>query len=269
MIGYEDKLASIFKEHEGIIAVYLFGSQVSGKTDRFSDYDFAILFVDGFQEDKRWSILGDLLCKAFSVVGQDKADIVDLAEAPLWFQEVTVKTGKVIYETDREERMIYESELAQKLKEAGLPEYIEDGKMKNQDVQINLEIIEGNLEKLEALSKYGYEEFKTSFWYLDAAVRQIQTSIEALVDISRYIIRSLGLPPAEEYWRVPVILADAGYIEKDDSDIYVEMVRFRNLVVHFYYKVKPEEIYRIINEELPDIRRWRDSLLKVIDEFRG
>lgn len=261
-----DKLASIFKGQVGIVAVYLFGSQVSGKTDRFSDYDFAVMFRAGWQEGKRWNIVGDLLCKAFSVVGQDNADVVDLAESPLWFQGVVVKTGKVIYETDREERVIYENELVRRLKEAGLPEYTEDGNMKKQDVQINLETIEDNSEKLEAIRRLSYDEFVADFWYLDAAVHRLQTSIEALVDISRYVIRSLRLPPAEEYWQVPVVLADAGYIQKDDSAIYVEMVRFRNLVVHFYYKVKPEEVYRILTEELSDIRKWRDSLLKIIEE---
>ncbi|MBM3213253.1 DUF86 domain-containing protein [Candidatus Poribacteria bacterium] len=266
MITYIDKLHSIFKLQDGIIAIYLFGSQVRGNTDPFSDYDFAVLFTNGYDGDKKRKIIRDLLCNVFSVVGQDKADIIDLSEAPLWFQEVVLKTGKVIYETDREERIVYENELFHKLREAGSPEYVEDGKMKRQDVRINLETIDGNLEKLEALRRFSYQEFVKSFWYLDAAIRQIQTSIEALIDVSRYIIRSLNLPFAKEYWEVPVILGNAGYIEKDDVAIYVEMVSFRNLVVHFYYKVKPEEIYRIIHEDLPYIRKWRDSLLKVIEE---
>jgi uncharacterized protein YutE (UPF0331/DUF86 family) len=146
-----------------------------------------------------------------------------------------------------------------------LPEYVEDGKMKKQDVQVNFETIENNLEKLEGLRRLNYNEFIANLYYLDAAVHELQTSIEALADISRYVIRSLSLPPAEEYWQIPTVLSDSGYIDPKDAEVYVEMVRFRNLVVHHYYKVKPDEIYRILTEELSYIHKWRDRLLEIIE----
>ena len=260
----EEKFSKIFKGRDRIVAVYLFGSQVRGKTDIFSDFDFAVLFEDGWRRDDRWNIVGDLLCEAFSVVGQDKADVVDLSNQPLWFQQVVVKTGKIIYEVSREKRLFYEKELMRKCLQEGLPEYVEDGKMKKQDVQINFDTIENNLEKLEGLRRLSYNEFMANFYYLDAAVHELQTSIEALADISRYVIRSLSLPPAIEYWQIPTVLSDAGYIDPKDAEVYVKMVRFRNLIVHHYYRVNSEEIYRIVKDELDYIRRWRDRLLEII-----
>jgi uncharacterized protein YutE (UPF0331/DUF86 family)/predicted nucleotidyltransferase len=282
----EKELVKIFKETDGIVATYFFGSQVKGKTDHFSDFDFAVLFKDGWRRDDRWNITGDLLCKAFSVVGQDKADVVDLSEVPIWFQQVVVKTGRVIYETDREERMKYERELMLRCLTEGLPEYVEDGKMKKQDVssavyfvnrQINFDTIEENLGMLETLSRFNHDEFMADFRNFQSAVHLLQTSIEALADISRYVIRSLSLPPAQEYWQIPMVLSDAGYIDPKDAEVYVKMfasltdafglrVRFRNLVVHHYYRVNPEDIYRIVTKELDYIRRWRDTLLKIIEE---
>lgn len=263
---YKEKLAKIFKGRDGIVAVYFFGSQVKGKTDRFSDFDFAILFEDGLRQDDRWNIVGDLLCKAFSVVGKDKADVVDLANQPLWFQQVVVKTGTIIYEVDPQKRLFYERELIRKSLEEGLPEYVEDGKMKKQDVQISFDTIEDNLGKLENLARPNYDEFMADFRNLAAAVYWLQTSIEALADISRYVIRSLSLPSAQEYWQIPTVLSEAGYIDAKDAEVYVKMVRFRNLIVHHYYRVNPEEIYRIVTENLLDIRRWRDRLLEIIEE---
>ena len=277
MSFYDRKLAEIFKGKDGIAAVYLFGSQVKGKTDKFSDFDFAVLFEDGYKRDDRWNIIGDLLCEAFSVVGQDKADVVDLSNQPLWFQQVVVKTGKIIYEVDRKKRLFYEGELTRKCLQEGLPDYAEDEKMKKEDVQINFDTIEENLEKLEGLRRLSYDEFMANPYYLDAAVHELQTSIEALADISRYVIRSLSLPPAREYWKIPTVLSDAGYIDAKDAEVYVKMfasltndfvlwVRFRNLVVHHYYKVNPEEVYNIVAENLLDIRRWRDRLLEIIEQ---
>ena len=260
----EDKLAEIFKDHSEIVAVYLFGSQVKGKIDKFSDFDFAVLF-DEKQKD-RWNTVGDLLCKAFSVVGQDKADVVDLSNQPLWFQQIVVKSGKIIYEISKKKRLSYERELMNKCLQEGVPEYVEDGKMRKQDVQINFETIEKNLKMLEQMRKCNYEEFISDVRNLPATLYCLQTSIESLADISRYVIRSLRLPPAEEYWQIPMILSDSGYIAEKDAEIYVQMVRFRNLVVHHYYKANPEEIYKILTENLSDICRWRDRLLEIIEE---
>jgi uncharacterized protein YutE (UPF0331/DUF86 family)/predicted nucleotidyltransferase len=259
----EDRLAEIFKDHDKIIAVYLFGSRVNGNIDKFSDYDFAVLF-DESQKD-RWNTVGDLLCKAFSVVGQDKADVVDLSNQPLWFQQVVIKSGKIIYETSEDKRLFYERELVIKCLEEGVAEYVEDGKMRKQDVQINFETIEKNLVMLEQMRRLSYEEFVSDIRNLPATLYCLQTSIEALADISRYVIRSLRLPTAEEYWQIPMILSDAGYIDLYNAEIYVEMVRFRNLVVHHYYKANPEEIYKILTDNLLDIQRWRDILLEIIE----
>ena len=260
-----EQLAQIFSGTEGIIAAYFFGSQVSGKTDVFSDYDFAVLLPEDWSKDKRWTLVGGLLGDAFTVVGQDNADVVDLTDQPLWFQQVVVQTGKVIYETDKVARREYESNLMHKCLEAGLPEYTDAGNMNKQDVKINFDTIDDNLEKLDTLSSLSRDEFMADFRNLDATVRRLQTSIEALVDISRYVIRSLGLPSADSYREVPTVLADAGYLDQTSTGIYDKMVRFRNLVVHHYYRVNPEEICNILAENLPDLQNWRTTLLEIIE----
>ena len=260
-----EQLAQIFSGTDGIVATYFFGSQVSGKTDAFSDYDFAVLLPEEWSKDKRWTLVGELLDKAFTVVGQDNADVVDLTNQPLWFQQVVVQTGKVIYETDSVARKEYERALSHKCLEVGLPEYTDTGNMNKQDVQINFDTIDDNLEKLETLSGLSHDEFMADFRNIDATVRILQTSIQALVDISRYVIRSLGLPSADAYRQVPVVLADAGYLDQTSTAIYDEMVRFRNLVVHHYYRVNPEEIYNILTENLSDLQSWRTTLLEIIE----
>ncbi|MCZ6675660.1 MAG: DUF86 domain-containing protein [Candidatus Poribacteria bacterium] len=259
------KLAKIFSGIDGIVAAYLFGSQVKGKTDLFSDYDFAVLLWEGWQKDEKHSIVGALLDRAFSMVGQDKADVVDLSNQPLWFQQVVVNTGLVIYETNNAARLKYEKELGRRCIEAGLPEYAEEGQMRTQDVQIHFDTIAENLQMLETLSRFSYDEFMAEFWYLQSTVHLLQITIEALVDVSRYVIRSLGLPSAQAYWEVPTVLADAGYFDETSAATYVQMVRFRNLIVHHYYRVEPTEIYDILTEKLPDIQKWRDNLLEIIE----
>ena len=171
----------------------------------------------------------------------------------------------MIYETDRGVRREYESNLKHKCLEAGLPEYIENEQMRKQDVQIHFDTFEENLGKLERLSHFSYDEFMAEFWYLEAAVHLLQISVEALVDISRYVIRSLGLPSADAYRQVPVVLADAGYFDQTATAICDKIVRFRNLVVHHYYRVDPEEVYQILTENLSDLQNWHTTLLEIIE----
>lgn len=260
-----EKLAQIFSGTDGIIATYFFGSQVRGKTDAFSDYDFAVLLPEDWSKDKRWRLVGELLGNAFEVVGQDNADVVDLTNQPLWFQQVVVQTGKVIHETDTVARKEYERALSHKCLEAGLPEYADTGNMNKRDVQINFDTIDDNLEKLDTLGGLSRDEFMADFRNLDTTVRRLQTSIEALVDISRYVIRSLELPSADSYREVPVVLADAGYFDQTSAGIYDEMVRFQNLVVHHYYRVNPEEIYNILIANLSDLQNWCTTLLEIVE----
>ena len=61
------------------------------------------------------------------------------------------------------------------------------------------------------------------------------------------------------------MLTDVGYIDETAAATYVQMVRFRNLIVHHYYRVAPEEIYKILTENLPNIQKWHDRLLKIIE----
>ena len=51
-----EQLAQIFSgTNEYHSGTYFFGSQVSGKTDAFSDYDFAVLLPEDWSKDKRWT----------------------------------------------------------------------------------------------------------------------------------------------------------------------------------------------------------------------
>ena len=105
-----------------------------------------------------------------------------------------MQTGKVIYEAD-----------------TGLPEYLENGQIRKQDVQLHFDTIEESWGKLGRLSDFSYDEFMVECWYLEAAAHLLQTSSEALVDISRYVIRLLSLPSIDTYRHMPTGFADPGY----------------------------------------------------------
>ena len=71
----------------------------------------------------------------------------------------------------------YETESSREYREAGLPEYLEDGLMRKQDVQINFDTIDENSGMLEQLSRLGYDAFTADFRNRASAVHLLQTTI--------------------------------------------------------------------------------------------
>ena len=254
----EEQIAQVMKETPEVIAAYLFGSAARGETDHFSDVDVAVFLEDDLPKERRWDIEGRLLDQLFRIVGQDKADVVDLKTAPLWFQRVVITTGRVIYERDRKKREAYERQVLQQ------QEADEGQRRKTEEMQLRLEVLERSLERLEQLAQLDYDAFMSDWRNLGAAERLLQTSIEALADISRHIVRRLGLRMPDEYWQIPQVLAEAGYLPAENVPTYEAMVRFRNRLVHRYPEIEPSEIYRIVTQELGEIRRWRDQIVQIL-----
>ena len=254
----EERIAQVMEKTPEVIAAYLFGSAARGETDQFSDVDVAVLLEDDLPKERRWDIEGRLLDRLFRIVGQDKADVVDLKTAPLWFQRVVITTGRVIYERDRKKREAYERQVLQQ-------QEADEGRWrKMEEMRLRLEVLERNLERLTQLAQLDHDAFMADWRNLYSAERLLQTSIEALADISRHIIRRLGLRMPDEYWQIPHVLAEAGYLPAENVPTYEAMVRFHNPLVHRYPEVEPNEIYRIVTQELDEIRRWRDQFVQIL-----
>jgi len=137
------------------------------------------------------------------------------------------------------------------------------------DVQSKLEVVPENIEKLEFLRAKSYQEFCSDFRNIDSALHRLQTSIQALIDIGSYVIAELGLRTPSSNAEVIEILTQAEVINPADRDRYISMIQFRNRVVHLYNRIDVEVVYRILREELDDIRKLYRVLLDVIDAHEG
>jgi len=141
--------------------------------------------------------------------------------------------------------------------------------MRKADVRSKLEVIPENIEKLEVLRALDYGEFCADFRNVDSALHRLQTSIQALVDIGSYIIAQLGLKIPDSSAEVVEILTANGFIAGKDEERYISMVQFRNRVVHLYNSIDVELLYRILYEEIDDIRALYRRFLEIIEEHEG
>lgn len=94
------KLNSVFEAFPSLKLVYLFGSQVTGKTGPLSDYDFA-LYIDETNSMKMYDISFQISHKIGLVLKSDKIDIVilNLAKSPELKYSIVVE-GKLLFERD-------------------------------------------------------------------------------------------------------------------------------------------------------------------------
>ena len=136
--------------------------------------------------------------------------------------------------------------------------------MKMEDVQIKLDMIVENLEKLAILKDKSYDEFQSDFRNIDSSLHRLQTSIQALVDIGSYIIASLGLRAPSNSAEVIEILVEQNLLEKEKQDRYISMIQFRNRIVYLYNDIDIKVLHQILQNELDDIRNLYGKLIRII-----
>jgi len=140
--------------------------------------------------------------------------------------------------------------------------------MKKEDIQTKIDVVFDNLEKLRSLKIKTYEDFIADFRNIDSALHRLQTSIQALLDIGSYIIASLGLKTPNTNAEIIEILSDAGHVSKDKRATYIKMSQFRNRIVHLYNHIDTETLYKILTDELGDIKDFYKDLLQIIERHK-
>jgi len=103
-MSIKEAVRSYFAEQKNVLCVYLFGSAATGKENKFSDIDIAVLF-DELTPRKEYSRLILLMMDSLSAVLDRDVDIVVLNSANSFLKFQIIKNGARIYERpDRRKR---------------------------------------------------------------------------------------------------------------------------------------------------------------------
>lgn len=124
-----------------------------------------------------------------------------------------------------------------------------------------LAFLEQTLLKLEELQKLKPKDFSKCFQNIDSAKYNLQVAIEAVIDISTHVV-------ARERWGVPAssaeairFLAENHVISKEQSVRLVQMVKFRNRIVHIYQEVDDAQVYDILHKDLGDFSEFMSAVI--------
>ena len=99
------------------------------------------------------------------------------------------------------------------------------------------------VKRLGELASTPKRDFVKNADKVDAAERNLQVAVEALIDVGEFIISRMGWETPRSYREVGEILKRHGVLDEELERKYGELVRLRNIVIHNYVYLTPEEVY--------------------------
>jgi uncharacterized protein YutE (UPF0331/DUF86 family) len=135
-------------------------------------------------------------------------------------------------------------------------------KTDQQKIRQKLHFMRENLELLEQFKNIDQQQFTSDPITESAALRMLQVSIEAMLDICSHIIAREGWGLAKTYVEIVELSVKNSLIPKEKSDIYKNMARFRNRIIHLYDRVETAEVLSIINNHLDDFRPFMSAIIE-------
>ena len=110
----------------------------------------------------------------------------------------------------------------------------------------------------KALDGISYTDFAASWEKRSMTERALQVSIEIIIDVADRIIAIEGAGPVASAAEAIENLVSLNIIESDKP--YVDMVRFRNLIVHQYEDIDPALLFGLATTRLDDFRKFRNEI---------
>jgi uncharacterized protein YutE (UPF0331/DUF86 family) len=135
----------------------------------------------------------------------------------------------------------------------------------NEDlVRSRCQEIEDSLQRLERIKKSHKDDFLKDRDLQDIASYRLLVAIEAALSLCYHIAAKRLKRVPEEYAECFSILSGAGVISTELSGRLQKTARFRNLLVHMYWKIDYGAVYDILLNSLDDLRRFSQTIAALI-----
>jgi uncharacterized protein YutE (UPF0331/DUF86 family) len=117
------------------------------------------------------------------------------------------------------------------------------------------------LEELRSLSR---EALLADQDLLDVACYRLLVAIEAALALCFHVSAKQLKKIPEEYAGCFTNLQEAGLVSADLADRLRQMARFRNLLVHVYWKIDYGQVYEVLQTRLGDLRAFRTAMTQIL-----
>ena len=121
------------------------------------------------------------------------------------------------------------------------------------------------LSELNEFATMSVDSFVRDRRAVNSAKYLLIVATEAALDICNHLVSRRGQRSPADYADCIGILGEMGAIDPDLRGRLVKMARFRNLIVHLYWRVDDREVHRVIREDLTDL----DVYLRAVGVYLG
>ena len=129
-------------------------------------------------------------------------------------------------------------------------------------IQRKLAVLDKYLAQLQhELENVDIKSFKNNWSQQRMAERALQVMVEIVVDIAERIIALKNAGPTATAAEAMEKLAELKVIKSVQP--YINMVKFRNIIVHQYEEIDPEIVFNIAKNKLENFRQFRDEIDKL------
>lgn len=125
--------------------------------------------------------------------------------------------------------------------------------------------IYNSVNELKKLSRMDESEFVSDSYKLNSAKYLLIVGIEAAIDLCNHLISMNKFRQPEGYADTFKVMEEEGIIESGFADRLEMMARFRNRLVHIYWKIDDEYIYKILNENIDDLGSLVENISDHLD----
>ena len=120
--------------------------------------------------------------------------------------------------------------------------------------------IKDALSRLQDVRELSDTEFLGDRHKQDSAKYNFIVGIEAAIDVANHLISRKGFRAPEDYADTFRVLKEADILDNEFSLELEKMARFRNRLVHLYWKVDTREIWTILQTKLGDFERYLSKI---------
>ncbi|MDR0733925.1 MAG: DUF86 domain-containing protein [Dysgonamonadaceae bacterium] len=123
-----------------------------------------------------------------------------------------------------------------------------------------MRVIEEMISEIERWNIVSFEMLRENVMLQRAVERDLQIAIEAVIDIVQRVLAIEKQTPSGTSADAIKKVQELGIIPAHPA--YVEMVKFRNFIVHRYEKIDLEIVYATVKNKLPLFKEFVDAIRK-------
>lgn len=125
--------------------------------------------------------------------------------------------------------------------------------------------VRSNIDQLSVFTKMNLTEFKADRKNYGLAEHYFRRALEAILTIGTHFLSRLPVK-TKDYQEIIISLGRQNIIPEEFAEQNKKLASYRNRLVHIYWEISNEELYKVINQHLTDLERFCDYFQIILQE---